>query len=72
MKKGLIDTVGEGFKHSYDVVSNLTDWKYVGKITLAFIPIVVFTAWYWVIKGLWLGTDDINKKGDKFLEGFLK
>lgn len=68
MRKPLV----EYFNDSWNTVANLTDWKYVGKVTLTIVPILLFTAWYWVIKGLWVGTEYINRKGDAFLEEFYK
>lgn len=68
MKKPLV----EYFYDGWNSVVKAADWVYVGKVVLVFIPVVVFTIWYWAIKGLWIGTEYVNKKGDKFLEGFIK
>lgn len=68
MRKPLVEYFNDG----WNSVANLTDWKYVSKVTLTIVPILLFTAWYWVIKGLWLGTEYINRKGDAFLEEFYK
>jgi len=68
MRKPLVEYFNDG----WNSVANFTDWKYVGKVTLTIVPILLFTAWYWVIKGLWLGTEYINNKGDKLLEEFYK
>lgn len=60
------------WQSSIDYIVNFTEWKYIGKVALVIVPVLFFTAWYWVVKGIWLGTEFINKKGDKFLETFLK
>tara|TARA_A200000159_G_scaffold144168_1_gene148950 strand:+ start:1279 stop:1482 length:204 start_codon:yes stop_codon:yes gene_type:complete len=62
----------EYFNDGLDAVASAADWKYVGKVVLVFIPVILFTAWYWTVKVIWLGTDYINKKGDDFLVEFMK
>lgn len=71
MKKGLVDYVKDVTNKTFKTIAELTDWKRVGKVVLVFIPIILFTAFYWVMKYLWKGTEYINQKGDKFLEQFL-
>lgn len=71
MKKGLVDSVKDVTNKTFKTIAELTDWKRVGKVVLVFIPIILFTAFYWVMKYLWKGTEYINQKGDKFLEQFL-
>jgi hypothetical protein len=55
-----------------DAVATAADWKYVGKFILVFIPVILFTAWYYIVKTIWRGTEFINKKGDDFLAEFMK
>ena len=71
MKKGLVDYCKDGWVSLSNFVVNLTDWKRVGKVSLAIVPIILFTIWYWVIKWVWNATKYVNKKGDKFFEDFL-
>lgn len=72
MKKGLVDYASDVTNKTFKTIAQLTDWKRVGKIVLVFIPVILFTAWYWVMKNLWKATEYINEKGDDFLDGFLK
>tara|TARA_B100001057_G_scaffold271412_1_gene271664 strand:- start:44399 stop:44608 length:210 start_codon:yes stop_codon:yes gene_type:complete len=62
----------EYWNDSIDSISNLTDWKYVGKVVLVFLPVIFFTVWYYTLKGIWLSTEYINKQGDKFLKWFIQ
>lgn len=68
MKKPLV----EYWHSAIDAIVSFAEWKYIGKVCITILPILAFTAWYWVIKGLWVGTEYINRKGDAFLEEFYK
>ena len=48
------------------------DWKYVGKVTLVIVPVVVWTV-YWAALGLVYNLSKwINVKGGDLLERFMK
>lgn len=72
MKKGLVDYASDVTNKTFKTIAEFTDWKRVGKVVLVFIPVILFTAWYWVMKNLWKATEYINEKGEDFLDGFLK
>ena len=52
--------------------TDLIDWKYVGKVTLVIVPVVVWTV-YWAALGFVYNLSKwINVKGGDLLERFMK
>jgi hypothetical protein len=51
----------------------LTDveWLYLAKVALVIIPVLLWEAWVYTLKGLNIATDWINVRGDKLLSKFL-
>lgn len=47
------------------------EWLYLAKVALVIIPVLIWEAWVYILKGLNIATDWINVKGDKLLSNFL-
>lgn len=47
------------------------NWKRLGKVLLVLIPVLIFSAWFFVEKYLHIVTKKLYEVGDEWLEGFL-
>lgn len=50
---------------------NNIDWKRWGKVALVALPVIIWVAWYEIIKLLHAGSEWFNDFGDEWLENFL-
>ena len=48
------------------------DWRRIGKIVLVAIPVLVWDVSYFLITKLYEVCTFIDKKGEKFLDGFME
>ena len=48
------------------------DWKYVGKVTLVIVPVVVWTVYWAALEFIYNLSKWINVKGGDLLERFMK
>lgn len=51
---------------------NDLNWRRIGKIALLAIPVLLWDATYFLITKIYEGCTYIDKKGEKFLDGFME
>lgn len=55
-----------------DAIVDLCDWKYVGKVALVFVPVVLWTAFFCALEFIYHFSKWFNDFGGDKLERFIK
>ncbi len=55
-----------------DAIVDLCDWKYVGKVVLVFVPVVLWTIFYATLEFVWNFSKWFNDFGGNILDRFMK